>query len=397
MNTDLLISFSPKELEKMARREYQDPPLKRTAGANPRWYVRVRKKVLIAGKGIGKKQVRVYLGECAELGIREANRLRAEKLREINGQVYTVQSHIPMSEFVVIYNAKHLPTLGAGTQAKYRTHIVNHIIPEFGKWKLSACGTEEIQDWLNRKSKAGLSWWTCNDLRNIISSIFTKAEDWGYWKERNPVERTNAGKKRVKREKKILTAEQTNTLLRELPADVALIVRLADCTGMRISEILGLKWKNVDLGSGWLHVKERYYRGDTDVTKSLEANRPLPLADLIDEMRDHGLRRAINPEAYVFGCPDGTPYDDRNLNQHFLRKAAKRLGLYFPGFGFHVFRRSTVTGIQEDGGSTIEAQKIAGHARPSTTSEYTVMQRQRTEDLVRGRQRRLVVVEKRSA
>jgi integrase len=374
----------------MARREYQDPPLKKTSGENPRWYIRVRKKVIVNGKGIQKQQQRVYLGDCVTMGVREANRERAEKLKEINGQVYTISSKVRLDDFLIAYNNKHLPTLGKAAQLKYRSLLVNHIQPEFGARQLAQIGTEDIQDFLNRKKADDLSWWTRNDIRNVLSSIFTQAEDWGYWKERNPVEKTKLPREKPKREKRLLTDEQVAVLLRELPADLSLMIRLADSTGMRISEIIGLRWRNVSLDTGWIHVCERTYRGEDGPTKTEKSDRKLPLADLTEEFRHHAAKAGCMPDDYVFRHPKtGEAYDDRNINQHFLRKIAKRFGFYFPGFGFHSFRRATVTGVQEEGGSTIEAQQIAGHSRPVTTSAYTVMQKKRTLELVQKRQRRL--------
>jgi integrase len=388
---DALLCLTPKELERMARREYQDPPLKKTKGKNPQWYIRVRKRVIVAGKGLSKQQSRIYLGDCSEVGMREANRIRAEKLKEINGEVYTISSKILLEDFLVAYNNKHLPTLGKAAQAKYRSLIVNHIASRFAKRQLSQIGTEDIQDFLNGKKTDGLSWWTRNDLRNVLSSIFTQAEAWGYWKERNPVENTKLPREKAKREKRLLTDEQVSILLSELPADVALMIRLADSTGMRISEIIGLRWRNVNLETGWLQVCERTYRGEDGPTKTENSERSLPLANLVGDFREHARKVDAKPEDYVFRHPvTGEAYDDRNLNQHFLRKIAKRHGFYFEGFGFHSFRRATLTGVQESGGSTIEAQQIAGHSRPSTTSLYTVLQEKRKEDLVRSRQNRFL-------
>jgi hypothetical protein len=45
-------------------------------------------------------------------------------------------------------------------------------------------------------------------MRSIISSIFTKAEDWGYREGRNPAHRVSLGRKKPKRERRILTDEQ---------------------------------------------------------------------------------------------------------------------------------------------------------------------------------------------
>lgn len=393
----VLAFFSPKELEKMARREYQNPPLRKTAGAMPTWYIRVRKRVIWPDGQPKRKQAREYLGFLKDLTERQAQRVREKKLAEINGQIYSVPSEVQLKEFYLIFNEKHLPTLGKGTQEKYRLHMQNHILPQFGMCKLCEITTEQIQGFLNDKKKLGLSWWTRNDLRNLLSCIFTKADDWGYWKERNPAERTTCGRKENKRERRILTDVQVLQLLDVLPAFLALILRILDSTGMRVSEILGLRWKNVDLEMGWLRIEERMRRGESDQPKSERSRRSVPLGDLVDELRD--LKAAQAGSAQELGCDieemlvfhkrGGEPHDDRDLNQHYLRKAAKRLKIYWQGFGFHSFRRGQITGVQQFGASSIEAAHMAGHSRPSMTYEYTVLERRRQEELVRARQKRL--------
>jgi integrase len=377
----------------MARREYQNPPLKKSRAGRRFYFVRVRLKVLTNKGTIGTKQHRERLGFCDETGVREAERKRADYLKTINGQSYTVQSQIPFGEFAEVWRQKHVlkpENLGAGTQAKYEGHLDHHILPVFKDWKLCEIDTEVIDTFLGQKAAAGLSWWTRMDLRNILSSIFTKADDWGYWNgKRNPVERANVGKKRVKREKRILTDDQVKMLLAALPANVRLLVKLADSTGMRISEILGLRWKNVEMEKGWIMVRERYYRGDQDVTKSEKSIRDLPLGYLADDFRS--LKPAgVSGEGFVFDRGDGKPYDDRGLLQHFIRPAAVALGFYFEGFGFHSFRRENNTKMQEEGASAIEAQRHLGHSRTEMTAEYTVLQRQRHEDMVKRVQDRWI-------
>lgn len=386
-----LISFSPKELERMARREYQDPPLKKTKGKNSRWYVRVRKRALRNGE-VARVQVREYLGFCKEVNLREAQRARVHKLAEINKQMLAIPSEILLKDFVLVFNAKHLPTLGHGTQKKYRIHLANHVLPAFGGWKLCDIKTEEIQDFLNKKKVLGLSWWTRSDLRNLLSGIFKKAEDFGYWRREagNPVERATCGRPENKREKRILNDDQVIALLEALPAKVGLILKILDSTGMRISEVLGLRWKNVDLDAGWIKIEERFSRGDTAQPKTAKSRRPLPLGLLAEDLRRmNDARTETDQESYVFTDEKGRPLDDRNLNQHFLRKTAKRLGFYWHGFGFHSFRRGQISGVQALGASSIEAATIAGHSRPSMTHEYTVMDRKRQEELVLKRQQRL--------
>jgi len=377
----------------MARREYQNPPLKKSSGSRPFYYVRVRIKVLTSKGTIGTKQHRQRLGFCDEIGVREAERRRADYLKRINAQFYTLPSQIPFGEFAEIWKEKHVlrpGNLGAGTQAKYLGHLERHILPVFRDWKLCDIDTEAIDTFLANKAAEGLSWWTRLDLRNILSSIFTKADHWGYWADRrNPAERATVGKKRLKREKRILTDDQTRRLIAALPQKVALLVKLAASTGMRISEILALRWKHVDLADGWLFIRERYYRGDCDVTKSEKSIRDVPLGYLVHELR--ALRPAgAGDDDFVFDRGDGKPYDDRDLAARFLRPTARALGFYFEGFGWHSFRRQNVTKLQEVGASAIEAQHQLGHSRPVMTSEYTVVQRERQEELVRRVQERWI-------
>ena len=64
-------------------------------------------------------------------------------------------------------------------------------------------------------------------------------------------------------------------------------------------------------------------------------------------------------------------------------------GCDFPGFGLHSFRRANITMRQEEGGSAIEASKIAGHATVSQTGDYTIVQLKRQEELTRAIQSRV--------
>ncbi len=60
-------------------------------------------------------------------------------------------------------------------------------------------------------------------------------------------------------------------------------------------------------------------------------------------------------DGYVFE-KDGKPLDDRAILKDFIRPAAKRLGFYFCGFGWHSFRRQNLTRIQEEGATPFEAK-----------------------------------------
>ena len=238
-----------------------------------------------------------------------------------------------------------------------------------------------IETWLNNKREDGLSWHTRTDLRNLLSAIFTKALDWKLWNGENPCERVTVEGKAEKREKRLLSEVAFGRYLEALAASetlvegvsgqaVRLMVLIAYVTGLRISEVLGLQPGDIDVQRGTLEVRRRWHRGNASHPKSQRSKRTRQLgADLARELR---LWIAAHPGTWVFQGSEGSPPDDRNLNQHILRPIAVELGLYWEGFGFHVFRRQNISWRQEAGASSFEAQIAAGHARPSTTWDYMV-------------------------
>ena len=314
-----------------------------------------------------------------ELTKREAERRKDEIMERINQPVGVLQSQVRFGDFLGVWLEKHVQELGAATQAKYETHVRNHIRPAFDHRRMFEVNTEAVQDFIN---KSELGWWAKLDLKNILSSVFSKAIDWGYWEDRNPIDRVQVRGKRIHREKRILTDEEVELLLTRLPAALQLIIEIIRWTSTRISEVLGLQWKHVDLENGWIHIRQRWYRGDLDVPKSRRSHRDLPLGYVVGLLRELQANSGAGQEAFVFDRGGGEPYDDRALMKDYLRPAAKELGFYFEGFGFHSFRRGGITTIQEVGASTIEASLYAGHSRPAVTAEYTKLQRARLEELV---------------
>ena len=96
------------------------------------------------------------------------------------------------------YMKQHTVTLAPGGQKRDLSLITNHMIPAFGSMRLCDIGTEEDTEIPQREEPEGLSWWTRKALQAVMSSIFTKAEDWGYREGRNPARRTTLGRKKTK-------------------------------------------------------------------------------------------------------------------------------------------------------------------------------------------------------
>jgi integrase len=364
------------------------PNVLRQAGPHPYWYVRYRVRVLDQKTKKFKREEKWHrLGYCDEMTKRQAERDRDQIVAQVNNQVFTAQSQILLADFARIYEAKHMTTLALGPRKKYESLLKNHILPEFGGRRMCDLGNEAVQAFLNRTRDAGLSWWTRNDIKAIISGLYTKASDWHYWSGKNPTSRTTLGPRRIARKKYGLTDEQIVTLINSLSGSVQLAVATAVSTAMRASELSGLKWGSVDLQDGKVYVQESFYRGEVGETKTPESHRSLSLGLLLPIFRRVKPSNA-SPDDYVFQI-GGKPLDDRSVLRQFIRPAAKALGFHFPGFGWRTFRRLNLTAIQGPGGVNVfEAMAQAGHTKPETTMKYTLTDASHREDAVREVQRR---------
>ena len=306
---------------------------------------------------------------------------------------------ILMSKMVEKYRAAHVEAQVAGrfllakpTRLKYLLHLEQRIVPKWGDRRLAEIRPDEVQQWLFETCE---SWHMMNDLRGILSGIYTKAEEWGYWPEgrRSPISRVKIGQKWCVRPERILTEEETVRVLARLSDPNLLVVETAIATGARISEILGLTWQHVDLERGVIYIVQRNWRGDIDDPKSRTSKRPLTLGYLVDRYRAKAAAEESKPGRWVFVRTDGTglPLWDSGVRQA-LKRAAAAEGCDFPGLGPHSIRRANITWRQEVGGSSIEASKIAGHSTDRMTEEYTKIQLTRQEELTRRIQERLTNV-----
>jgi hypothetical protein len=81
--------------------------------------------------------------------------------------------------------------------------------------------------------------------------------------------------------------------------------------------------------------------------------------------------------------------DDRDIQQHFLRPAAKALGFYWVGFGFHALRREAIVALG-DLLSAGQVMHIAGHSTLDMMALYTLADRDKQEKAIREHQERLL-------
>lgn len=376
--------------DSMPRQRFQNPHIQQSK--NGSYFIWPWVDVVTAD-GLERRKKTIVLG-AGNIGKRAAMARKGEVMKTINRADYVIQSQIPFGQFLDEYTVRHVRKLAASTRAKYENHLKNHIRPAFGELMFYDVSALRIDNWLAEKEHAGLAWATRADLRNILSSVFTQAAAWGFWKDRNPVEHVSAGKKRAAREKKKLTDERTRKLLAYLPADV----RAMCCTGLfctlRVSEMLGLQEKHFDFARTLIMIRQRYWRGDLDETKGEKSTRDVPMGHMAPEF---ARIMTGDPERFVFqiktrpgwGRREALCRDDRAIHQHFLRPAAVALGFHFEGFGFHSLRREAITAISREVGME-QAMHLAGHTKLDMAMVYELMDRGQQEKGVKAYQERIL-------
>jgi integrase len=372
---------------------YQEPPLQKTQGKTPKWFIRPYVDVLQADGTLGRERRRFYLGSTESVKKDEAKAKRKEVLTTLNNGKHVLQAQVSFNEILDLFDRKFVNVKGnlaASTVAKYSSHISNHIRPAFGPLSTGDIDTQRIKDWLKAKEEAGLSWSTRSDLRNLMRCIFREAIGWGLWHGDNPAKDAKPGRKRMVRKPKKLTVESTRNLLLTLREDVRLIVMIALFCTLRISEVLGLQWKHIDLVNGQLIVEQRYWRGNLDLTKTVDSERKVKMGYLGNLLQCFA-PGPQDPEQFVFSIKTkkGVCRDDRDIRRYFLTPIAKALGVYTPGFGFHSFRREAITEIAHES-DPYQAMRAAGHSKMDTSLGYALVDEERQDQTIRRYQQRVL-------
>jgi integrase len=191
----------------------------------------------------------------------------------------------------------------------------------------------------------------------------------------NAVERLERSErpKRKRREKRILTGEEIEALLRATSKTYRPIIATAIFTGLRLSELLGLWWGDIDLDDGAMHVRRTRDRiGNYAEPKTQRSARNVVLTpSLVGLLREHKGASARNgPSDPVFATRTGRPVYYRNLTRQGLAAAVARAGINHepqPKLRFHDLRHTYASLLIAEGLNVVFVSRQLGHADPSYT------------------------------
>src|SRR5260370_21844409 len=132
--------------------------------------------------------------------------------------------------------------------------------------------------------------------------------------------------------------------------------------GLRMSEILALRWKRIDLLGATLEVAETYSSGEFGSPKTKSSRRMIPISSALRRVLEAlcAQMNSQNPEDLVLQSTKGTPLSDKNLYNRELAPACDRIGQ--PRISWHSFRHTHATLLHDNGESLKTAQALLGHS-----------------------------------
>ena len=266
------------------------------------------------------------------------------------------------------------------------------IIKAFGDRRIAKVTTADVASFLRGLEREGMSARSVNKHRELLGAMFSYAQrEDTYALEHNPVTGTSKRREKPPAVLDFFEPEEIEALARaagagahrgsqpaELDADEAAwrtwedrqdaeLYRVAAYTGMRLGELLALRWEDVDLQRRLVIVHRALSAGVEGPTKSRQA-RALPLADVAAAALARLADRAdyTRRDDYVFCSRLGRRVDRSAVRRRYTR-ARDAAGLR--PLRFHALRHAAGSLVAREAGAHF-VQAFLGHSRLSTTERY---------------------------
>jgi len=365
------------DYEAIARRRYQCPTPKKHGNY---WTILVRLDKLDNGEII-RKLKRVALCRATDLQ-NVALLLRDEYVRTLNNDLCAVGSATGFREFV---NGTYLrcesATLAKATLERYKGVLKNYLLPAFGDKMLRELTPALLQAYFSGFANSELSYESIDKIRDVLAAILRRAAGKYGLLSTNPMKNIGLPRRRIgDRPKLHISPEQFDSLVKAVPEPYATMIFTAIYSGLRVSELVALKWG--DLGYDSISVDERYCRGDWGEPKSLAANATIGVHPSVIERiqrlkvlsvsvrassgtRKYRLVKSDGPNDLVFqSVRDGKTMRDNSILVRFIKPAAKRLGF---NANWRCLRTSYATWMVEAGADPKAIQGLMRHSKIQTT------------------------------
>jgi integrase len=257
------------------------------------------------------------------------------------------------------------------TKKIYKAYLSRWIRPHWQNHKLEDVRTIQVESWLRGLPLAKSS---CAKIRNLMSVLFNHACRYELF-DRNPMYLVRQSAKRRK-PPTVLVPGEIKALVDQLDIRERTLVLLAASTGLRQSEMFGLKWSDIDFEQKNMYVTRSIVYGVVGPCKTESSQRPVPIHPMLAEALLHWKRgaRYTQPEDWVFASKrfrGRRPIWGQAVLRKFIRPVAQRIGIE-KRFGWHTFRHTYSTLLRSVGKEFKVMQELLRHSTlRSTLDVYT--------------------------
>jgi len=184
---------------------------------------------------------------------------------------------------------------------------------------------------------------TLKQLKSLLSAIFKHAKRQGFIDGVNPMQDVSIPKARKSEPTYAYSLEELNRMLAVLDERSAAIIAVAGFSGLRRSEIQGLRWSDYDGETSSLHVERSVWEGIVDETKTQASNEAVPvisaLAKRLGKYRATlegkpkvgssaaGPAGSLSPDAPIFATSNGAPLRLNNILRSCILPVLNRCGV----------------------------------------------------------------------
>lgn len=274
---------------------------------------------------------------------KHADQLLAQRLQELHTGSYVQLKDSTFEDFKDVWMWDYAEGEGEirqSTLENYRGYFKNHLVPVFGHRQLSTITTKDIQEFKAAKLGTGLSPQTVKHLIRLLKQMLDHACDWGYLRT-NPAAKVK-NPKIPRREMDAYSPKEVRRFLEKVPEKWYALFLCAVVGGLRIGELMAMKWQNLDWKRGQYFVKESWTRpqggrpGHFSTPKTESSVAPVDLTPIcLEALRAHRKRQVeevleagedYQDHDLIFATAKGTSMNDCNIASrvyHPILKEAK--------------------------------------------------------------------------
>jgi excisionase family DNA binding protein len=243
-----------------------------------------------------------------------------------------------------------------------KMYLDAQLIPFFGQLILSEITPFHVSQFIVKRKHDGVRNSTVNRELTVLKKMLNLAIEWNFAIESNPVKKANYFPEDEYKRERILTSDEERRLFNSAAPHLRAILACALSTGMRLSEILKLRWEDVDHKNKQIKVKAQSSKSGKQ--------RVIPVnADLFSVLRKQ-MELYSGASDYVFLYEDPATEKLRPVKtvRRAFTKACMRAKI--ENLRFHDLRHTFGSRLIEKGADPVSVKDLLGHANLKTTEIY---------------------------